>query len=60
MGIFAGYYSARMYKLFKGIYWLRCTLLTAVIYPFTILVIFLINDISLALEESSAAVILLA
>ena len=56
MGIFAGYYSARMYKLFKGINWLRCTLLTAMIYPLSIFTVFLIIDISLAMEKSSASV----
>eukprot|EP00605_Chrysophyceae_sp_TOSAG23-4_P001458 GSChrysophyteH1.ASY1.ANO1.1594.1 assembled CDS len=33
MGSFAGYYSARVYKLMNGKLWKRSTLLTAVLYP---------------------------
>ena len=33
MGSFAGYVSARIYKLFHGKQWKQCTLLTATLYP---------------------------
>jgi transmembrane 9 superfamily protein 2/4 len=56
MGIFAGYYSARYYKMFRGVYWLRCTLLTAILYPSIIFSLFLIVNIVLSFEESSGAV----
>jgi len=57
MGLFAGYYSARIYKMFKGRYWLRCILLTAIAYPLIILISFLFVNMFLAFEESSGAVI---
>jgi len=54
MGVLAGYHSARTYKMFKGIYWLRCTILTAVSYPLTIMITFIIIDIFLAAEKSTS------
>jgi transmembrane 9 superfamily protein 2/4 len=56
MGLIAGYYSARIYKMFKGRYWLRCILLTAVAYPLIIILSFLFVNMFLAFEESSGAV----
>ena len=56
MGIFAGYYSARYYKMFKGIYWLRCTLLTSTLYPTIMFSLFLLVNMVLAFEKSSGAV----
>jgi len=56
MGIFAGYFSARLYKFFKGQYWKKNVLLTAVLFPGTIFSIFLCLDIVLAVKGSSGAV----
>jgi len=56
MGIFAGYFSARLYKFFKGQYWKKNVFLTAVLFPGTIFSIFLFLDIVLAVEGSSGAV----
>jgi transmembrane 9 superfamily protein 2/4 len=56
MGIFAGYYSARIYKMFEGKHWLVCTLLTATAYPTMVFAAFLIINIALLLEKSSGAV----
>ena len=41
MGSFAGYYSARIYKLFHGKEWKRNTLMTALFYPFIMGIFFL-------------------
>ena len=41
MGSFAGYYSARIYKLFHGKEWKKNTLLAALFYPTVMGIIFL-------------------
>lgn len=44
MGIFAGYYSARTFKMFNGKEWQRSTLMTAFFYPGVIcFVLFILN-----------------
>ena len=45
MGSLGGYISARIYKSFKGTKWLRNALLTALLYPSTIYVIFVLINI---------------
>lgn len=57
MGIFAGYHSARTYKMFKGIYQFKCALFTATLYPSIVFTIFLILNIGFAFQQSSATVI---
>jgi len=56
MGIFAGYFAARTYKLFKGQDWKTNMLLTAFLFPGTVFIIFLILNLVLAYERSSGAV----
>jgi transmembrane 9 superfamily protein 2/4 len=56
MGSFAGYFSARIYKLFKGLQWKRNMTLTALLFPGTVFVIFLVLNFVLAYEGSSGAV----
>jgi len=55
MGAFAGYYSARIYKMFDGLRWIKCTLATATLYPLTTFITFYAINIVLAFEESSNA-----
>ena len=52
MGSLGGYISARIYKSFKGVKWLRNALLTALLYPSTIYVIFVLINIFFYLEGS--------
>jgi len=56
MGIFAGYFAARTYKLFKGQDWKKNMLLTAFLFPGIVFSIFLILNFVLAYEKSSGAV----
>jgi len=56
MGIFAGYFSARLYKLFKGNHWKQNVLLTSLFFPGVIFSIFLFLNFVLAYESSSGAV----
>lgn len=42
MGICSGYYSARIYKLFKGKSWKKNTLATALLYPSIVFSIFFV------------------
>lgn len=58
MGVFAGYYSARFYKMFGGREWLKNSLLTAFLYPGVLFGIFLILNIFFWLEGSSAKVMI--
>lgn len=55
LGVFAGYFSARTYKMFNGAQWQRCTLLTATLYPCIIAgCLFLLNLVIWAEGSSSA------
>jgi len=56
MGIFAGYFSARLYKLMKGQHWKRNMFLTSTLFPGFIFGIFLFLNCVLAFEGSSGAV----
>lgn len=53
MGTFAGYWSARVYKLFHGKEWKRSTILTAVLYPGIIGFIFLLVNAIIFQQGSS-------
>ncbi len=55
MGSFAGYTSARLYKLCNGKEWKRNTLFTAMLYPGVIAVIFLTVNALVATYGSSTA-----
>merc|ERR1719197_222781 len=54
MGSFAGYYAARLYKLFGGKAWKKNTILTATLFPSVVCVIFLILDIMLWYQVGSS------
>lgn len=56
MGSFAGYYSSRMYKFFRGEDYKRNSLYTAFAFPALVFGIFLVLDICLFFEGSSGAV----
>lgn len=56
MGAFAGYYSANLYKTFRGKEWQRCTMLTALLYPGVCFLIFFIFNLVLWSYGSSGAV----
>lgn len=56
MGLFAGYSSSRMYKMFRGADWKRNTLRTAFTFPGVVFVIFFVLNALLWGEKSSGAV----
>lgn len=56
LGSFAGYYSARFYKMFNGGNWLWCTILSSTLYPGINFICFSLINFFMHLEESSAAV----
>eukprot|EP00250_Pteridium_aquilinum_P014741 c22170_g2_i1 orf=115-1797(+) len=56
MGLFAGYTSARLYKMFKGAEWKRNTLKTAFLFPGVTFTIFFILNALIWGEKSSGAV----
>jgi len=56
MGLFAGYSSARLYKMFKGTEWKRITLKTAFMFPGILFVIFFVLNALIWGEKSSGAV----
>eukprot|EP00516_Mucochytrium_quahogii_P000084 CAMPEP_0203757504 /NCGR_PEP_ID=MMETSP0098-20131031/10533_1 /ASSEMBLY_ACC=CAM_ASM_000208 /TAXON_ID=96639 /ORGANISM=" , Strain NY0313808BC1" /LENGTH=613 /DNA_ID=CAMNT_0050649721 /DNA_START=140 /DNA_END=1978 /DNA_ORIENTATION=- len=56
MGYFAGYVSSRMYKMFGGKQWKRCTVLTALLYPGIASVIFFVVNLFVWHTGSSGAV----
>jgi len=55
MGIFAGYYSARVYKMYNGPHWIKCTLATALLYPSINFAIFYVINFVTLFEGSSNA-----
>ncbi|KAL5698971.1 Transmembrane 9 superfamily member 8 [Ranunculus cassubicifolius] len=56
MGLFAGYSSARLYKMFKGAEWKKLTLRTAFMFPAICFVIFFGLNALIWGEKSSGAV----
>ena len=56
MGLPGGYVSARIYQFFKGKSWLLNALLTSIIFPGTLFFGYVLVNIILVLERSSAAV----
>lgn len=56
MGIFAGYWSTRLYTMFKLANWKTNTLCTALFYPATAFMVFFILNLMIWGEKSSGAV----
>eukprot|EP00741_Cyanophora_paradoxa_P004796 tig00000829_g4654.t1 len=56
MGAFAGYWSSRLYKMFKGTAWKRNTLMTAFMFPGIIFALFFFLNLLVWGERSAGAV----
>ncbi|GLJ13943.1 hypothetical protein SUGI_0222870 [Cryptomeria japonica] len=56
MGLFAGYCSSRLYKMFKGTEWRKNTLKTAFLFPGIVFCIFFVLNTLIWGEKSSGAV----
>ncbi|KAK1399912.1 Transmembrane 9 superfamily member [Heracleum sosnowskyi] len=56
MGIFAGYASARLYKMFKGTEWKKITVQTAFMFPGIVFAVFFVLNALIWGEKSSGAV----
>lgn len=56
MGLFAGYASARLYKMFKGTEWKKITIQTAFMFPGIVFAIFFVLNALIWGEKSSGAV----
>jgi len=56
MSIFAGYFSARVYKMFKGKLWKQTTILTAMLYPGLTFSVFFFLNLVIWGEKASGAV----
>ncbi|GJN38968.1 hypothetical protein PR202_gb28054 [Eleusine coracana subsp. coracana] len=56
MGLFAGYSTARLYKMFRGSEWKKITIKMAIISPGIVFVIFFVQNALLWREKSSRAV----
>mmetsp|Transcript_8165 Transcript_8165/g.4329 ORF Transcript_8165/g.4329 Transcript_8165/m.4329 type:complete len:90 (+) Transcript_8165:731-1000(+) len=56
MGTFAGFYSSRLYKMFRGENWKSNTLLTALLFPGIAFMLFFVLNFFLVAERSSGAV----
>ncbi|KAK9207812.1 hypothetical protein WN944_000159 [Citrus x changshan-huyou] len=56
MGLFAGYASARLYKLFKGTEWKRIAFRTAITFPGIVSAIFFVLNALIWGQKSSGAV----
>ncbi|XP_020251267.1 transmembrane 9 superfamily member 7-like [Asparagus officinalis] len=56
MGLFAGYASSRLYKMFKGTDWKKNTLKTAFMFPGIVFAIFFVLNALIWGEKSSGAV----
>lgn len=56
MGLFAGYASARLYKMFKGTEWKKIAFRTAVMFPAIVSAIFFVLNALIWRQKSSGAV----
>ncbi|GMH13401.1 hypothetical protein Nepgr_015242 [Nepenthes gracilis] len=56
MGLFAGYASTRLYKMFNGAEWKKIALWTAFMFPGTVAIVFFILNALIWGEKSSGAV----
>jgi transmembrane 9 superfamily protein 2/4 len=56
MGVFAGYFSTRCYKTFKGLHWKKNTVATAFAFPGVIFTIFFFLNMCEVAVKSSGAV----
>uniref|UniRef100_A0A7N0TCH8 Transmembrane 9 superfamily member n=1 Tax=Kalanchoe fedtschenkoi TaxID=63787 RepID=A0A7N0TCH8_KALFE len=56
MGLFAGYASTRLFKMFKGLEWKRIALRTALMFPATVFAVFFVLNALIWGQKSSGAV----
>jgi len=56
MGVFAGYFSTRTYRMFKGAHWKKNTIITSMFFPGIVFTIFFILNMFLRGVKSSGAV----
>ncbi|GLI64024.1 hypothetical protein VaNZ11_007185 [Volvox africanus] len=56
MGLFAGYFSSRLYKSFRGEEWKKTTLRTALMFPGVCFVVFFLLNLLIWGQRSSGAV----
>ncbi|KAF8035660.1 hypothetical protein BT93_C1632 [Corymbia citriodora subsp. variegata] len=56
MGLFAGYASSRLYKMFKGTEWKKIALRTAIVFPAIVFAIFFVLNALIWGQKSSGAV----
>ena len=56
MGVFAGYYSTRIYKMFGLTEWKRNTLITSLFFPGVIFTVFFVLNLFVWAQKSSGAV----
>ncbi|XP_030466220.1 transmembrane 9 superfamily member 8-like [Syzygium oleosum] len=56
MGLFAGYASSRLYKMFKGTEWKNIALRTAIVFPAIVFAIFFVLNALIWGQKSSGAV----
>ncbi|CAK9175733.1 unnamed protein product [Ilex paraguariensis] len=56
MGFFAGYVSARLYKMFKGTEWKKIAFRTAFLFPATVFAVFFVLNALIWGQKSSGAV----
>ncbi|XP_039164165.1 transmembrane 9 superfamily member 8-like [Eucalyptus grandis] len=56
MGLFAGYASSRLYKMFKGTEWKKMAVRTAIVFPAIVFAIFFVLNALLWGQKSSGAV----
>ena len=54
-GLPAGYVGTKLYRSFEGTDWVKISFLISLLFPGTIILIYIIIDITLVLEKSSAA-----
>ena len=54
-GLPAGYVGTKLYRSFEGTNWVKISFLISILFPGTIILIYIIIDITLVLEKSSAA-----
>ena len=54
MGILAGYSSALIYKSFQGTHWVKNALMTSLLYPSIIYLIFILSNFLLIFEEGES------
>jgi len=56
MGVLNGYFTARVYKMFKGLHWKKCIIMAVFLYPGIAFSLFLFLNTLIASQHSSGTV----